>query len=92
MPEAAPSSDAGFRVVRQDYQVHELTHYLAARPSRDGRSWRWITEQEEALPLTQEEARQLAGQYNALPNVARRGSVARVERSVGIGTPECGPR
>ena len=68
-----------FLVARQDYQVHELTHYLAARPSRDGRHWQWITAAEEALPLAQEEARRLAGQYNGLPPVARRGSVARVE-------------
>ena len=79
MPETVPPISADFLVARQDYQFHQLTHYLAARPRSNGSHWQWNTAREEALPLTQADARQLAGQYNALPDDVRRGSVARVE-------------
>ena len=68
-----------YRVARQDYQLQELTAYLAARPDSSGRTWQWTTDPEEALPLTQDEATRLAGLYNGIATDARHGMVARVE-------------
>jgi hypothetical protein len=72
-------SAARYCVARQDYQVQEWAWFLLARPRRKGHDWEWTNNRNEALELDHTEALQLAGQYNSLPDAARRGSVARVE-------------